>query len=161
MEVVYSLQSLIKNMNSHMHMVIANFDYTEVTCIILLSKNSRSRTGPEPIIYTQPQEIVGFVQIIGCVQMQHITQFQWLELCVGHLKWAVSLSIFQNSCLWMYVYYLFCRECLGPIIGGALVFKVGFQNMVAVRTVVHVPSFLLMTRLIPKPSSVLGDWEWD
>lgn len=76
MEVVYSLQSLIKNMNSHMHMVIANFDYTEVTCIILLSKNSRSRTGPEPIIYTQPQEIVGFVQIIGCVQMQHITQFQ-------------------------------------------------------------------------------------
>ena len=33
----------------------------------------------------------------------------------------------------IYIHYLVCRECLGPIIGGALVYRVGFRTMTAVR----------------------------
>ena len=33
----------------------------------------------------------------------------------------------------IYICYLVCRECLGPIIGGALVYRVGFRTMTAVR----------------------------
>ena len=33
----------------------------------------------------------------------------------------------------LHIHYIWFRTCLGPIIGGGLVYKVGFQYMAAVR----------------------------
>ena len=48
--------------------------------------------------------------------------------------------------IYKHAYYLICRECLGPIIGGALVYRVGFRTMTAVRRIgVPKPVILMVT----------------
>ena len=52
------------------------------------------------------------------------------ELRISLLLAECALSFSVSLC--MFIVYL-CREAFGPIVGGAIVYNVGFPNMAAVR----------------------------
>ena len=65
------------------------------------------------------------------------------------------------NAIWMHTHSQSFRECLGPIIGGALVYKVGFQSMAAVSYSVvscYVRNCLYCSSLIPRLCSPHGLW---
>ena len=60
-----------------------------------------------------------------------------------------SIRIMTLSTTWsirfvihVLVHCLCFRECLGPIVGGALVYRVGFQSMTAVRLIPGIPKLV-------------------
>lgn len=56
------------------------------------------------------------------------TPWVWLLYYSYTNTFGLVTTLYPQSCM------SFCRECLGPIVGGALAYKVGFRSMAAVRT---------------------------
>ena len=52
------------------------------------------------------------------------------------ITWSISFVIH------VLVHCLCFRECLGPIVGGALLYRVGFQSMTAVRLIPGIPKLV-------------------
>ena len=65
-----------------------------------------------------------------------------------------SQSMCISFAIYKHVYCLVFRECLGPIIGGALVYKVGFQTMAAVRLIGIPKVVILMVTVKHHPNEV-------
>jgi len=110
--------------------------------------------------------VIIVIVIVACMQFKHkqakhyvknVIRFFLPLSVISHQQfisksphWYITI-IWGYSAIWVHTHSPFFRECLGPIVGGALVYKVGFQSMAAVSHSVVSCYVRSCSRLIPRP----------